>query len=224
MDIKTEDVINNGIGIFGGTFDPIHIGHIHSIEAVATWLNLSTVLLIPAYVSPHKTSIHAIPQATPEQRAKMVELASKDYPNFQCDQRELLRCGPSFTVETLRELKLTYPKQPLYFVIGMDSLHTFTQWHLYQEILTLCHLVVNTRPNYHLSELNQETQTLLSKHQKNDLSTLKNQHSGAIIFAKPIHIDISSTEIRSNIYQQKDYKSQLSPLVVDFINKNQLYR
>jgi nicotinate-nucleotide adenylyltransferase len=224
MDIKTEETTNNGIGIFGGTFDPIHKGHINSIDAVANWLNLSTVLLIPAYISPHKTGTNETPKATPEQRASMIELASKNNPNFICDRRELSRSGPSFTVDTLKELKVSYPKKTLYFVVGMDSLQTFTQWHLYQEILTLCHLVVNTRPNYHLSELNEETQALLLKHQINDLHTLKYQQSGAIIFAKPIHIDISSSEIRSNIYQQKEYKSQLSPLVIDFINKNQLYR
>ena len=224
MNIKTANRLTGGIGILGGTFDPIHLGHINSMNTVANWLNFSTVLIIPAYISPHKTQTDAAPKATAEQRALMVELACKEHANFTCDRREILRSGPSFTVDTLKDLKKEYPDKILYFVIGMDSLQTFTQWHLSQEILTLCHLVVNTRPNYSLSDLNQATQTLLSKHQINDLSLAKYQRSGGIIFAKPIHIDISSTEIRANINQGKDYKSKLSPLVIDFINKNQLYR
>ncbi len=158
--LKNKKTPNAGIGIFGGTFDPIHIGHVKSIDAVATWLHLDKVLIIPAHIPPHKTDSNITPKATSAQRATMVELAIADKPLFYCDRRELNRNGPSFTIDTLKELKATYPNQPLYFVIGMDSLQTFTTWHKYKEILSLCHLVVNTRPNYHLSDLNRETKNL----------------------------------------------------------------
>ncbi|GAA0822409.1 nicotinate-nucleotide adenylyltransferase [Colwellia asteriadis] len=214
----------NGIGIFGGTFDPIHNGHIQSAKMVSDWLGLANVLFIPAHIPPHKTQAHTIPHASATQRATMVSLACQPFPQFICDKRELTRSGHSYSVDTLKALKAEYPEQTLYFIIGMDSLLTFTQWHQYQDILTLCHLVVNTRPNYDISQVNQATKTLLENHQVDSVTILKQQKNGAIIFAPPVHFDISSTQIRANLCQQQCCKSSLSPLILDFINKNQLYR
>ena len=162
-------IINNGIGILGGTFDPIHLGHTQSAQAVANQLNLTEVLLIPAHIPPHKISAKLVPHASAEQRAAMVEIACQKSELFTCDLRELKRSGHSYTVDTLKELKQQYPTKALFFIIGMDSLLTFTTWHKYKEILSLCHLVVNTRPNYSIEQLNEETKTLLSNCQTADV-------------------------------------------------------
>ncbi|HCM48540.1 MAG TPA: nicotinate-nucleotide adenylyltransferase [Colwellia sp.] len=217
-------IINNGIGILGGTFDPIHLGHTQSAQAVANQLNLTEVLLIPTHIPPHKISAKLVPHASAEQRAAMVEIACQKSELFTCDLRELKRSGHSYTVDTLKELKQQYPTKALFFIIGMDSLLTFTTWHKYKEILSLCHLVVNTRPNYSIEQLNEETKTLLSNCQTADLTELTLVNHGKIFFAIKYFLDVSSTQIRQRLAQKKAYNHQLSPSISEFIHKNKLYR
>jgi nicotinate-nucleotide adenylyltransferase len=217
-----------GIGILGGTFDPIHLGHTLPAKAVADYLSLTKVLLIPASIPPHK----ATPNVSAKQRAEMVHLACNTEHLFTCDERELKREGNSYTVDTLKELSKSFPHQILHFIIGLDSLLTFTQWHNYEEILTFCHLVVNTRPSYHLNNLNQATKNLLNNHQIHNVNELKKHKSGGILllpselpsYQSHLHIDISSSEIRQKISNNQDYQQLLAPSVFTFINKNQLYR
>lgn len=213
-----------GIGILGGTFDPIHLGHTHSAQSVASELGLEKVLLIPTYISPHKAMVDQIPHATPKQRANMVSLACKQSSIFQCDEREIHRSGHSYTIDTLKELKDENPKRTLYFIIGMDSLMTFTRWHQHQEILRLCHLVVNTRPNYPIEQINDETKQLLACHQTSQVNELAELNAGKIFFAQQSFYDISSTQIRQKLAEQKDCLEQLLPTISDFIHKNKLYR
>lgn len=215
---------SKGIGILGGTFDPIHLGHTISAKAVADELGLRKVLLIPAHIPPHKTSLDLVPHASAEQRASMVEIACQSSAVLQCDQRELHRSGHSYTVDTIKELKLQYPNQPLYFIIGMDSLMTFSRWHQYLEILSLCHLVVNTRPNYSFNQLNDETKELLSNHQVFNVTQLVQYKAGRIFFAKQYFIDISSTQIRQQLMEKQRCNQQLLPSISEYINKNNLYR
>ncbi|TYK64379.1 nicotinate-nucleotide adenylyltransferase [Colwellia echini] len=213
-----------GLGILGGSFDPIHLGHTQSAQAVAKELALSEVLLIPAYISPLKTTPDLVPHASAKQRAEMVEMACQSNELFSCDTQELSRAGHSYTVDTLKALKESHPNHILYFIIGMDSLITFTQWQDYQQILTLCHLVVNTRPEHDLSQLDNHTKKLLSQHQINDKEVLSTLDSGKIFFADPVYYDISSTQIRQRIAQQQSCEKLLTPIITDYIKKNNLYR
>ncbi len=215
---------NPGIGILGGTFDPIHLGHTQSAQAVANELGLQKVLLIPAHFPPHKVSPELTPHASAEQRAAMVEIVCKNSSLFTCDQRELKRSGHSYTVDTLKELKQQYPHQPLYFIIGMDSLMSFTRWHQYLEILSLCHLIVNTRPNYPAEQLNNETVTLLKNYQTTDITQLTRLEAGTIFFAHECFFDISSTQIRQELVQKQSCNHLILPSISEFINKNNLYR
>jgi nicotinate-nucleotide adenylyltransferase len=217
-----------GIGILGGTFDPIHLGHTLPAKAVADYLSLTKILFIPANIPPHK----ATPNVSAKQRAKMVHLACSTENLFTCDERELKRDGNSYTVDTLQELAVTFPQQTLYFIIGLDSLLTFTQWHKYKEILSLCHLVVNTRPNYQLEFIDQATRILLNNHQVNEINELKKQKSGGILllphtlpsYHNHLHLDISSSDIRQRLAKQHDCHQLLDPNVLTFIHKNRLYR
>lgn len=215
---------DNGIGILGGSFDPIHIGHTQSAQAVANELGLTKILLIPAYISPLKTTPDLLPHASPEQRATMVNIACQKNTLFTCDTQELERAGNSYTVDTLKALKIKYPNQPLHFIIGMDSLITLTLWHKYEELLSLCHLIVNTRPNHNISNLNPETLKLLKAHQAADKKELLEKDCGKIFFTNPIFYDISSTTIRQRISQHKHCNDLLIPEISDYINKNGLYR
>jgi len=222
--INKNTASTSGIGIFGGTFDPIHVGHSQSAGAVAQWLNLAKILFIPAHIPPHKNCVNSVPTASAKQRSAMVELVCKEHNLFECDNRELMRQQHSYTIDTLLELKEKYPQQSLFFIIGMDSLLTFTRWHRFQDILKLCHLVVNTRPNYDLSQVNSETETLLAQHRVLSKDELTKESVGAIFFTKPLFIDVSSTKLRQNLKTAQCCQQYLYPSVIDFINKNQLYR
>lgn len=216
------------IGILGGTFDPIHLGHTLPAKAVADYLSLTKILLIPANIPPHK----ATPNVSAKQRVEMVHLACNTEPLFTCDERELKRDGNSYTVDTLKELAESFPQQTLYFIVGLDSLLTFTRWHKYQEILSLCHLVVNTRPNYQLDNVDQATSALLNNHQIHTINELKKHKYGGILllpntlpsFENHLHLDISSSEIRQQLANKQDCQQLLAPSVFAFINKNKLYR
>jgi nicotinate-nucleotide adenylyltransferase len=218
----------SNIGILGGTFNPIHYGHTLPAKAVATHLSLDKVLLIPANIPPHKAS----PNVTAKQRAAMVKLACDNEPILSCDERELSRDGYSYTVDTLKELTVSYPNSCLYFIMGLDSLLTFTHWHQYQEILSLCHLVVNTRPNYQLNNINQATQLLLNHHQVEDLKALKQLNYGGILLLQPdltnnenqLNINLSSSEIRQRLMNNQRCEKLMPTKVLDFINKYKLYR
>jgi nicotinate-nucleotide adenylyltransferase len=212
------------VGVFGGTFDPIHLGHTKSALKTLQELNLSKILFIPAHIPPHKNCFNSAPTASPEQRSLMVELITEEHPLFECDKRELKRKKHSYTVDTLIELKQEFSDKSLCFIIGMDSLLSFTRWHRYQDILKLCNLVVNTRPNYDLSQVNDETKLLLANHQVHNIDELDRTCNGAIYFTKPLSLNVSSTQIRHNLQNDISCHSQLSTSVIDFINKNQLYR
>lgn len=221
---KHSDAMDSNLGIFGGSFDPIHLGHVESATHVANELGLSEVRFIPAYVSPHKTTKALTPHATPEQRHTMVEKLCQQNPLFSFDDRELVRGGHSFTLETVQALSRQYPTKTLYLIIGMDSLINFDKWHGYLDILTLCHLVVNTRPNYCIDEVNATIKTLLNNHQETNIATLKQCPAGKIYFTQPNHIDISSTNIRQRLKQQQNCQEYLHPEILEFIHKNKLYR
>jgi nicotinate-nucleotide adenylyltransferase len=225
------------IGILGGTFDPIHLGHTEPVKQLMSCLSLNKVLLIPANIPPHKTS----PNVTAKQRADMVKLVCNEEEYFYCDNRELARSGHSYTVDTLTELKQCYPKQRLFFIMGLDSLLTFTTWHKYQQILSLCHVVVNTRPNYQLNSVNEATRQLLNQHKITRLAELEQKACGGILIIpeiielltqhnatapiKPlININISSSEIRHRLASKQNCDQFLNAKVCAFINKNRLYR
>lgn len=218
----------DNIGILGGTFDPIHLGHTLPAKVVAEHLDLDKVLLIPANIPPHK----ATPNISAEQRAEMVKLACDAEPLLSCDTRELNRDGHSFTVDTLQDLSQSFPNARFFFIMGLDSLLSFTRWHKYQEILSLCHLVVNTRPNYQLATIDEITRALLNKHRVEDISSLKERKSGGILllpnylplYENHLNINLSSSEVRQRLIKKQSCQDILNPNVLAFINKNKLYR
>lgn len=131
--------------LFGGTFDPVHYGHLKPVEILANLIGLSRVIIMPNNVPPHR----AQPEASGEQRQRMVELAIADKPLFSLDERELKRDTASYTAQTLKEWREEQgPDVPLAFIIGQDSLLTFPSWHDYDTILGNTHLIVCRRPGY----------------------------------------------------------------------------
>lgn len=209
---------NKRIALFGGTFDPIHLGHIQSASHTAKWLGIDRVVLLPAHIPPHKDQ----PTTPSSIRAKMVDLVCQEHPIFTCDKRELNRDKPSYTVDTLEEFKREFPHHQLYFFIGMDSLLSFTQWVQWQKILTLCHIVVATRPGYDLTKAQADTLQLLNQYQGSKDDAL-NLPYGKIVIAPEVTFDISSTEIRHSLRAQADTSHFLTDNVSLYIKKHKIY-
>ncbi|MEW6983348.1 nicotinate-nucleotide adenylyltransferase [Colwelliaceae bacterium 6471] len=207
------------LGILGGTFDPIHYGHIKPLLESADWLGLEQLILLPAHIPPHKEKT----SASAHHRAAMVKLVCEENPRLQMDDRELFSNGPSYTVNTLKAIKTEFPEHQLLFFMGMDSLHTFTRWHNWQEILTYCHLIVNTRLGYRDDEQNKETQQLLAKHQIHDMALLKKCTAGKILFSPLVHCDVSSTLVRQRLKKKLSCHKLVPPAVIDYINEHSLY-
>jgi len=208
------------IALLGGTFDPIHLGHILPAQETAQWLGAEQLHLIPAHIPPHKSDTHA----TAKQRENMVSLVCDNHDVLTLDSRELNRQSPSYTVDTLREIKAEQPSADLYFIMGMDSLLSFTQWRHWQEILTLCNLVVNIRPGYPHLALESALAPTLKSRLRYDQLQLQHQYPGQIILHESTPVDISSTQIRAKIAAGSSYRQYLPKPVYDYIEQHKLYR
>jgi len=212
-------VKQRAIGFLGGSFDPIHNGHILPAIDVAEQLQLQQLFLMPNHIAPHKSASHC--SAT--QRAEMVKQAVQDQPLLDIDTRELNRDSASYTVETLKEIQAQYPTTPICFIMGMDSLIHFDKWYQWQEILNYCHLVVCARPGWK-GEFNATIQTLLAQHKTTSATDLHQCNAGKIYFQKAIQLDISSTQIRYNIKNNINIKHLLPSPVYHYITLHRLYR
>lgn len=211
----------NAIGFLGGSFDPIHNGHLFSAIEVARCLQLTDLFLMPNHIAPHKAGSHCSAQ----QRSEMVELAVQGIANLKVDKRELNRDSASYTIETLKEIRAEYPHTPVCFVMGMDSLINFTSWFQWQDILNYCHLVICTRPGWK-GEFNETIQGLLKQHQTTSISQLHDLPSGKIYFQDSTQFDISSTQIREQIghNNSQSIEKLLPPQVHSYIKEQQLYK
>lgn len=207
------------IGFLGGSFDPIHNGHILPAIEVAKALKLKQLFLMPNHIAPHKVASYC----NASQRNEMVRLALQEWPQLKIDARELNRESTSYTVETLKEIKTEYPNTSICFVMGLDSLINFNSWHQWQDILNYCHLVVCARPGWK-NTFNDTVQTLLSAHQTNNIADLHQHLAGKIYFQTTIQYDISSTQIRSNIKHHKSVENLLPSSVYNYIKHHQLYK
>lgn len=196
------------LGLLGGTFDPPHNGHLAIADAARHALNLLQVLFIPARQPPHKLDE---PVSPVEARVAMLERALKGYPYFVMSLIEVGRAGPSYTVDTLRELRAELaPATELYFIMGMDSLYNLPTWHQPEEIVRLCKLAVLKRPGYTA-----------------DLEALERQVPGvkrAVVFVRSPEISISSTEIEARVRSGKAIRALVPPGVAEYIDKHRLYR
>jgi nicotinate-nucleotide adenylyltransferase len=207
------------IGILGGTFDPIHIGHLRpAIEAQAA-LELAEVRLVPNHIPPHRAS----PFCSSEQRLAMVRLAAAENPGFVVDEREIRRDKPSYTIDTLIELRQALPDTPICFLMGMDSLLSLPSWHRWQELLNHAHLVVSQRPGWQ-PDYPAEVASLLARHQSQDVADLHRQRNGHIWLADNLPIELSATRLRALLAAGQDPRYLLPPTVASYIQQQGLYQ
>ena len=210
------------IGVYGGTFDPIHFGHLRPALDVMQGLGLEQIRFIPCGQPPHRQP----PVADAAQRLEMVKLAVQDQAGFVTDDRELNRPGLSYMVDTLHSLKQEMSEKSFCLIIGMDAFCSFDQWKNWQEILLLVNLVVIHRPNAEFDET-QTSEALcscLSQSRVNDVTELKAATSGKILFYPVTQLDISSTQIRESIKQGKDVHYLMPESIVEYIQQHRIYQ
>ena len=207
--------INRLIGINGGTFDPIHFGHLRPALEVMNALSLDEVRFVPAYQPVHRDS----PSATAQQRCEMVQLAIQNQPNFVLDTVEVNRGGPSYMVDTLAELKQQNKDAGLVLMMGTDAFAKFDGWHDWQRILTLANIVVTHRPGEPVPREG-EMGRIFDQHWVPHLTC----ESGQIVDQPITQLDLSATALRSYL-QNGDSVDYLMPAVVaDYIKQHQLYQ
>jgi len=203
------------IGIFGGTFDPVHYGHLRSALEVKEVFGLAEVRMIPSANPPHRNE----PAATAQMRVDMLKLAIANQPGFICDTRELDREGRSYMVDTLRSLHADLPDRTLMLFIGCDAFHSLMTWHQWQQLFDYAHIVVMTRPGFETQELDdffKTRHTILIK-------DLTQSPAGKLFFQPVTPLAISSTAIRSMIAAKQTPEFLLPDAVLDYIKQNRLY-
>ena len=203
------------IGIFGGTFDPIHHGHLRSAQEVLQTLALQEVRFVPAATPPHR----APPVASVADRLQMLRLALDGHPGFILDEREIRRPGPSYTVLTLESLRAEFGSRPLCLLIGLDAFLGFATWHRWQEIPDLAHLVVMTRPGWEAGELPEWAVSRLCR----DKAELARSPAGRLFFLPVRPQNISATAIRGALARGEDIQGQVPEAVRGFICHNNTY-
>ena len=209
------------IGMMGGTFNPIHYGHLRIAQELADALHLDEVRFIPSANPPHKN----IPQVSAEHRAAMVQLAIECNPTFKLDDRELKRTGPSYTFDTLQSLRNELGNDvSICLLMGSDAFVRLNTWHRWDELLTHCHIVLVTRPSKTAQEtLANNLQNLLHKHYTEHIDDLTQSSSGYITMQAVTQLDISATAIRELLEAKKSVQYIMPDSVIEYINLHHLY-
>ena len=201
------------IGIFGGTFDPPHLGHLIPVAAAAEQAQLDQVWLMPAYIPPHKFRSDI---TDPFHRAAMVALAIQSYPSFRLSTYELALGRMSYTVDTIWELKVSLPKEDtIHFIIGTDSFLEIDTWHEWQNLIQLCDFIIINRGTGE-KELNEKLEYLEN--------ALQIQLRNKFLIARTAYLPNSSTEIRAAASTKQSLAGLVSPEVGLYIERHALYQ
>ncbi|MBI5919294.1 MAG: nicotinate-nucleotide adenylyltransferase [Nitrosomonadales bacterium] len=212
------------VGILGGTFDPIHYGHLRLAQEALEQCRMRRVRFIPSGTPPHRLPA----QATPQQRLEMVRLATASNPAFEVDEREVFRAGPCYSVHTLESLRDELgAQQPLCLLLGSDAFLQLHTWHQWGRLLQLAHLVVMQRPGRPLGNAMEEADEALRAEYYARLAPspqrLQEQPSGAIVALEMPPLDIAATDIRRRTAERRSTQYLLPDSVAEFIQKHQLY-
>ena len=208
------------VGVFGGTFDPVHYGHLRSALELVERLALQQLRLMPCAVPPHRDT----PTCSAQHRAAMVQLAVAGEPRLACDSRELQRAGASYTIDSLVELRAELGEaRGLCLVMGCDAVLSINHWHRWQELLDWAHVVVIARPGWQLPETG-VVADWLQQHRLESPGQLAGQPCGGVLVEELRPLAISSTEIRSLLAAHHSARYLLPQAVLDYIESHNLYR
>ena len=210
--------VNHRIGVMGGSFNPVHCGHLSVARDVKAALKLDRMALMPAAQSPLK-GVHSV---SAEHRAAMLELAVAPHPELDLDLRELSRKGPSYTIDTLKELREALGLQAsLHFIMGDDLLPSLTRWSRWQEILHYAHVVVVSRPGTFPTV--PETVAAWWSHHEMSLDALHQSPCGGVSRVECSLVNVSSTAIRTAIELGSPVSEVIPDSVIEYITQHNLY-
>lgn len=207
------------VGILGGTFDPVHFGHLRAALEMQEALGLAEVRLLPCGQPPHRV----LPRACAADRLAMLELALAGQSALRVDRRELERSGPSYMVDTLTSLRAELGASPLCLLLGSDAFLGLPQWHRWQELLPLAHLVVLQRPGWRLDSVPTPLAEMLAAHRLTAAAELRLRPAGGILLQPVTPLDISATAIRALIAAGRSPRYLLPDAVWDYIHRRGLY-
>jgi nicotinate-nucleotide adenylyltransferase len=206
------------LGIFGGTFDPVHNGHLRTAIEVADVLDLERVLLIPGGDPPHR----APPVADAATRRGLLVAAIADEPRLAIDERELCREGPSYTVLTLEELRRERGAQPLLLILGMDAFAGLATWHRWTELIGLAHMVVAHRPGWAPPDSG-PVGTLWRERGATDSAALAAAPAGRVLLVPTTQLDIASSRLREMLREGRDPRYLMPEAVRRMIHETGIY-
>lgn len=208
----------NTIGILGGTFDPIHLGHLQLARELYQRIPLQEIRFIPAYQPVHRNS----PKANTNDRLNMLKLALIDQAGFVIDERELQRQGPSFMIDTLISLRKEMPENSLCLLMATDAFAGFDSWHRWQEILNYAHIIVVNRPEIPFT-YSAMLQQFILQHKTEQKELLTTKTHGYLYFMNIPALPISATNIRQQIAAGQQPENLLPKKVWEYIEKHNLY-
>ena len=207
------------VGVFGGTFNPVHYGHLRSALELAERLQLAQVRLMPCADPPHRER----PDCSAEHRAAMVALAVAGEPLLVCDTRELARPGKSYTIDSLVEFRQELGgEHSLCLVVGCDAVLGITTWHRWEELLDWAHVVVIARPGWEFPARG-AVADWLQRHRLPALAALRARACGGVLVEELRPLPISSTEIRAMLQAGRSPRYLLPESVLDYIESHHLY-
>ncbi len=206
------------IAVFGGTFDPVHNGHLRIALELYQQLGLDEVRFVPCRQPPHR----AMPQARDDQRVAMLERATAGQAEFVIDQRELLRDGPSYMVDTLASVRAEETAQSVCLIVGGDAFSQLAGWYRWTRLLELAHIVVAERPGSP-RVFNDELMTYLHQHQVSDPAELQTRFNGCILRCPVTQLEISSMAIRGQLALGNSVRYLVPDDVSIYIQQQHLY-
>lgn len=208
------------IGIYGGTFDPVHYGHLRTALEVKEALGLEELRFLPCGLPPHRRP----PDAPAEMRLKMLELALRDaVPGFRIDTRELQREGPSYMVDTLISIREEVGATPLCLILGLDAFCGLPSWHRWRELFDLAHLIVMRRPDAEEFAADATLAGLMQGRRVEAVEALRPKPAGFVHFLEVTQLAIAATQIRQLIRAGHDPRYLLPDAVLEFIREQALY-
>lgn len=209
------------IGLLGGTFNPIHYGHLHIAREVATSCDLDQVWFIPSCRPPHKK---VAAEVSFTHRLAMVELALKEIPDFRACDIEGRRGGTSFSVDTLQQLREQYPEHEFYFIMGLDSFREIDQWREFPRLFELAHIVVTARPGFSGSIARLLPVAIADRFCYDPVAKTYRYDTGfSLIAVDHTSHTASSTDVRQCVVQRRDLGAYVPSAVASYIHEHQLY-
>jgi nicotinate-nucleotide adenylyltransferase len=213
------------IGLFGGTFNPIHFGHLRAAELVYDRMILDKILFIPSFIPPHKENRDVV---SPRHRMEMIKLTLSAHPFFMPSAIEIEAGGTSYSIQTLTKIRKIYSRADLYFILGIDAFLEIETWKDYKRVLEQCRFIIISRPDYILKEaldvLNGAfADKMLEISDKRKVSQQEILSADMLLLKIP-SLPISSTDIRMRLRKGKSIKGLVTEDVEDYIHKNHLYQ